>query len=61
MSEYKKLKKAATKEQVQFGKRLMQARAIERGTTFAAQERQLRNAFGQRKLAQQVKCLTGKQ
>jgi hypothetical protein len=61
MSEYKKLKKSANKERVKFGQRLMQARATERGTTLAAQERQLRNAFGQRQLAQRVKRLTGKQ
>ena len=61
MSEYKKLKKEATIECANFGKRLIQARARERGTTIVAQEKQLRNAFGQRKLAQRVKRLTGKQ
>lgn len=61
MSEYKKLKKTANMERVKFGKRLMKARATERGTSLEAQEKQLRNAFGQRKLAQQVKRLTGKQ
>jgi hypothetical protein len=61
MSAYKKLKKQASKEREQFGKRLIKARATARGTTVAAQERQLRNAFGQRKLAQRVKRLTGKQ
>jgi hypothetical protein len=58
---HKKLKKKATQEREQFGKRLIQARAKERGTTAAVQERQLKNAFGQRKLAQRVKRLTGKQ
>ena len=47
-------------EQVQFGRRLIQARAKEKGTTVAAQEKQIKNAFGQRKLAQQVKGITGK-
>jgi hypothetical protein len=61
MSKYKTLKKVATTEREKFGKRLMQARAKERGTTIAAQEQQLKNAFGQRKLAQCVKRLTGKQ
>jgi hypothetical protein len=61
MTKYRQLKKQASKERVQFGKRLIKARAKERGTTVAAQERQLRNAFGQRKLAQRVKRLTGKQ
>jgi hypothetical protein len=61
MSAYKKLKKEATSEQVKFGKRLIQSRAREQGTTIAVQERQLRNAFGQRKLAQRVKRLIGKQ
>jgi hypothetical protein len=61
MSAYKKVKKTASTERVNFGKRLMKARAKERNTTVAAQEKQLRNAFGQRKLAQRVKRLTGKQ
>jgi hypothetical protein len=54
-------KKTAKSEREKFGKRLIQARAKERGTTIAVQERQLRNAYGQRKLAQKVKRLTGKQ
>jgi hypothetical protein len=52
---HKKLKKIAQLERVQFGKRLIKACAKEQGTTVAAQERQLKNAFGQRKLAQRVK------
>ena len=61
MSAYKKMRKQASKEREQFGKRLIKARAKARNTTVAAQERQLKNAFGQRKLAQRVKRLTGKQ
>jgi hypothetical protein len=61
MSTYKKLKKTSTIEREKFGKRLIQARAKAKGTTIAAQEKQLRNAFGQRQLAQRVKRLTGKQ
>ncbi len=61
MSSYKKLKKKAQQERVLFGKRLIKARAKDRGTTVAAQETQLKNAFGQRQLAQRVKRLTGKQ
>jgi hypothetical protein len=61
MTVYKKLKKTANTKQVNFGRSLVKARAKERSTTVAAQERQLKNAFGQRRLAQQVKRLTGKQ
>ena len=60
-STYNKLKKQASKERIQFGKRLIKARAIAKKTTVEAQERQLRNAFGHRKLAHTVKRLTGKQ
>jgi chemotaxis protein histidine kinase CheA len=55
MSAYKKVKKQASKEREQLGKQLIKARAKARNTTVAAQERQLPNAFGQRKLAQHVK------
>jgi hypothetical protein len=61
MSSYKKLKKKADTERILFGKRLIQARAKARNTTVAAQEIQLKNAFGQRKLAQRVRKITGKQ
>ena len=61
MLSYKKLKKSANQERVLFGKRLIQARAKARNTTVKAQETQLKNAFGQRQLAQRVKRLTGKQ
>ena len=61
MSKYRQLKKKSKEERVHFGKRLIKACAKERNTTVAAQETQLKNAFGQRKLAQRVKCLTGKQ
>ena len=61
MKAYRKLKKQAVKERESFGKRLIKARAAARHTTVDAQECQLRNALGQRKLAQQVKRLTGKQ
>ena len=61
MSEYKKMRKQASKEREQYRKRLIKARAKARGTTVAAQERELRNAYGQRKLAQRVKRITGKQ
>ncbi len=54
MSYYNKLKKTATQERVKFGKKLIQARAIARNTTVAAQEKQLKNAFGQRQLAQRA-------
>jgi hypothetical protein len=60
MSSHKKLKKKADKERTLFGKRLIKARAKARKTTIAAQETQLKNAFGQRKLAQRVNRLTGK-
>jgi hypothetical protein len=61
MSSYKALKKKLGQERIIFGKRLLKARAKERNTTVEAQATQLKNAFGQRKLAQQVKHLTGKQ
>ena len=61
MSSYRKLKKKATQERALFGKRLIKARAKARGTTVSAQETQLKHAFGQRKLAQRVRRLTGKQ
>ena len=61
MSSYKKLKKKSGEERILFGKRLLKARAQERNTTVEAQAIQLKNAFGQRKLAQRVKQLTGKQ
>jgi hypothetical protein len=61
MSSYKALKKKPGQERIRFGKRLLKARAKECNTTVEAQAIQLKNAFGQRKLAQQVKRLTGKQ
>jgi hypothetical protein len=61
MAVYKKLKKIANNKWVSFGKQLIKARAKEQSSTLAAQERQLKNAFGQRKLTQQVNRLTGKQ
>jgi hypothetical protein len=61
MSSYKALKKKSGQERILFGKRLLKARAKERNTTVEAQATQLKNAFGQRKLAQRVKRLTGKQ
>jgi hypothetical protein len=60
MSSHTKLKKKADKERTLFGTRLIKARAKARNTTVAAQETQLRNAFGQRKLAQRVNRITGK-
>jgi hypothetical protein len=60
MSLYKKLKKKATTLREQFGKKLVKARAKERKTTVEVQEKQLRQAFGQRALAKRVKRLTGK-
>ena len=60
MSQYKQLKKNATKLRELFGKRLIQARAKERKTTVEVQEKQLRQAFGQRALAKRVKRLTRK-
>ena len=60
MSRYKKLKKNATTLREQFGKKLIKARAKERNTTVEVQEKQLRQAFGQRALAKRVKRLTGK-
>jgi hypothetical protein len=61
MSSYKALKKKSDQERILFGKRLIKARAKERNTTVDAQTNQLKNAFSQRKLAQRVKRLTGKQ
>jgi hypothetical protein len=61
MSSYKALKKKSGQERILFGKRLIKARAKERNPTVKAQATQLKNAFSQRKLAQRVKRLTGKQ
>jgi hypothetical protein len=61
MTQYKKLKKKSQEEREKFGKRLIKARAQARNTTVEAQAILLKNAFGQRKLAQRVKRLTGKQ
>jgi hypothetical protein len=61
MSNYKKLKKSSDQERVKFGRQLIKARAKAKHTTVAAQETQLKNAFGQRQLAQRVKRLSGKQ
>jgi hypothetical protein len=61
MSSYKALKKELGQERIIFGKHLMKARAEKRNTTVEAQATQLKNAFSQRKLAQGVKRLTGKQ
>jgi hypothetical protein len=61
MSSYKALKKKSGQERIIFGKRLLKARAKERNTTVEAQATQLKNALDERKLAQQVKTLTGKQ
>ena len=59
MSKYKGLKKNASKLRESFGKKLIKARAKERKTTVEVQEKQLRQAFGQRALAQRVKRITG--
>ena len=59
MAKYKKLKKEATQLRVQFGKRIIKARAQDRKTTEEVQEKQLKQAFGQRALARRVKRLTG--
>jgi hypothetical protein len=61
MSSYKALKKMSGHERILFGKHPLKARAKERNITVNTQATQLKNAFGQRKLAQQVKRLTGKQ
>ena len=47
MLKYNKLKKKAGTLREQFGKRLIQARAKDRKTTIAVQEKQLKQAFGQ--------------
>ncbi len=60
-SEYNRIKKTASQERISFGQRLAKARAKARNTTVQAQEIQLKHAFGQRKIAQRVKQLTGKQ
>ncbi len=57
----KKTKKNADQERTNFGKRLIRARAKARNTSIEAEEKQLKNTFGQRKLAQRVRHLTGKQ
>jgi hypothetical protein len=59
MLKYKKLKKQAGTLLEQFGKRLIKARAKDRKTTIEVQEKQLKQAFGQRALAKRVKRLTG--
>jgi hypothetical protein len=59
MKHYKHLKKGHMKLREKFGKRLMQARAKELKTTYEAQEKLLKQAFGQRALAQRVKRITG--
>ena len=61
MSAYKTLKKTASQERILFGQRLIKAKAKAQNTTVEAQEIRLKDAFGQRKIAQQVKQLTGKQ
>jgi hypothetical protein len=60
MSQYKNLKKKATTLREPFGKKLVKARAKECKTTVEVQEKQLRQAFGQRALVKRVKRLTGK-
>ena len=55
MSRYKGFKKNAHKLRETFGKKLIKARAKARNTTVEVQEKQLRQAFGQRALAQRVK------
>ena len=59
MSKYKGLKKNASKLRETFGKKLIKARAKDRNTTVEVQEKQLKQAFGQRAMAQRVKRLTG--
>jgi hypothetical protein len=61
MSSYKALKKKSGQERILFGKRLVKARAKEGDTMVKAQATQLKYAFGQRKVAQRVKCPTRKQ
>jgi hypothetical protein len=58
-SQYNKFKKEAGKLREQFGKRLIQARAKDKKTSIAVEEKKLRQAFGQRALAKRVKRLTG--
>ena len=58
-SRYNKAKKEASTLREQFGKRLMIARAKDKKTTIEVEEKQLRQAFGQRALAKRVKRLTG--
>jgi hypothetical protein len=58
MRSYKKLKKEAANLRKKIGKRLVKARAKSLGTTVAVQEKQLKQAFGQRALAQRVKRIT---
>jgi hypothetical protein len=59
MAAYKKLKKNADTLREQFGKKLIKARAKERKTTVEVQQKQLKQAFGQRALSQRVKRVTG--
>ena len=59
MRKYRGLKKQAHKLRESFGKKLIKARAEEYKTTVEAQEKQLRQTFGQRALAKRVKRLTG--
>jgi hypothetical protein len=60
ISRWKKLKKNAETMRTKFGKQLIKARAKDRNTTVGAQEKQLKQAFGQRKMARRVKRITGK-
>jgi hypothetical protein len=57
MTAYKKLKKNANNLRESFGKCLIKARAKSRKTS--AQEKMLKQAFGQRSMAKRVKRLTG--
>jgi hypothetical protein len=61
MKAYTTVKKQASQERIDFGQRLLQAKAKEIGSTVKAQKTQILNAFNQRTLAQRVKRLTGKQ
>jgi hypothetical protein len=57
----KQINKRDDLERLQFGKRLLKAKAKDKNITIQAQTKQVQNAFSQRKLWQRVNRLTGKQ
>jgi hypothetical protein len=61
MSTYKRVKKQASKERITSLNASCKQEQREKNTTVVAQEKHLKNDFGQRTLAHRLKQLTGKQ